>query len=267
MLVARFVASPVFLAALVTILPGMAILWYYLKRYEGMFQDAKMFFGLITGFFAGLFVAAFEFYTNFGASDFQAAAGVGTAFLFFVVGYAFFETGIKSMILGLGRFRTQRDTPYYGVALGMGMGAMVAMMIVANAFRLGEANGTPYTWLTGGAMVMIPVGGMLAHGATGAWVGKGSADGKLWKGWGIGTILQIPILGAYWLWWPSIGRGDLSLAANSFTMLLCLGYGIALLVITQNKVLDHVVPKDIRDKFRRAQRREARAAMAGNEEE
>ncbi len=245
---------------MVTFLPGMAILWYYLKRYEGMFSDRKVFFALIVGLFAGLFVAAFEFYTNFGAADFQAAAGFGTAFIFFTAGYAFFETGIKTMVLGLGRFRAQRDTPYYGAALGLGMGAMIAMMIVATATRAAENAGNPYGWLTGTAMVLIPFGGMLAHGATGAWVGKGSADGKLWKGWGIGTILQVPILGAYWLWWPSIGVGN---ALPIFPVILCIGYGAALLWITQKKVLDEVVPKDVRDKLRRAQRREARQAALG----
>lgn len=255
-----------FLASLVTVIPAIGIIYFMLRRYEGYFDEGKMFFGLIVGLFAGLVVAAFEFVTNFAAPDVIAAAGVGTAFLFFVLGYAFFETGIKAIVLGLGRFRGRKDTPYYGMALGLALGSMVAMMIIANALRAGEAFGTPYNWTKGLAMALIPAGGMLTHGATGSWVGLGSAQGKLWKGWGIGTLLQAPVLLLYWFWWPSIGQGTAPLAAGIGTSVTSIIYGATMLWLTRRKVLDAVVPKDIQDQVRRHNRREQRRVTREGDE-
>lgn len=250
--------SPVFVAAVVTVVPAMAAVWYFLRRYEGYFEDARVFFALIVGFFAGLVTAALELLVfQFGSAPFRLAAGPPAAFLFFVVGYAFFETGVKTMILGLQRFRGRKDTPYYGAALGLGMGAMMAMLITANAIRFGEQSGTPYQPLPFAMMILIPIGSVFAHGATGAWVGKGSADRTLWRGWGIGMLLLLPMLGIYWLWWPSLGHGNVVLLVPS---LLSLVYGVGLLWITRVRILDTVVPKEIQDRIRRDRRREARRA-------
>ena len=46
--------------------------------------------------------------------------------------------------------------------------------------------------------------------------------------------------------------------ANWGPAIIAVGYGIGLLVIARSKVLEYVVPKDIADQVRRAQRRAAR---------
>lgn len=255
--------SPVFVASLVTVVPAMAAVWYFLRRYEGYFDDARVFFALIVGFFLGLATAAIELLVfQFGSGSFRTMAGIGAAFLFFVVGYSFFETGVKTVVLGLRRFKGRRDTPYYGAALGLGMGAMMAMLLTANALRIGEELGVPYQPLSFALMVLIPLGSVFAHGAVGAWVGKGAADDKLWKGWGIGTLLMLPMLGIYWLWWPSLGLGNVVLVVPPVMSIV---YGVALLWITRVRILDTVVPKEIQDQIRREKRREARQGGQGGQ--
>lgn len=252
--------SPVLMASFVTVVPAMGTLWWFLDRYEGLFEDARLFFALIVGFFAGLGAAAFEFYTDFAGASSTAAIGAGTAFIFFVAGYAFFETGIKTMALGLKRFKGRKDTPYYGMALGLGLGAMLALMIVANALRVAEESGNPYQPATFAVMTLIPIGAILAHGATGVWVGVGSSEGKLWKGWGIGTLLQMPMLGVLWLWWPSIGQGNVVVW---FPSIVAIVYGAGLIVITEKRVLQAIVPRDIAKQVRRDIRRQRRLEAAG----
>lgn len=248
--------SPVFISALVTIVPAMAAIWWFLRRYEGYFEDARVFFSLTAGLFAGLVASAFEFYTGFGDSDFVAAAGAGTAFIFFVMGYSFFEAGIKTMVLGLGRFRSRRDTPYYGMAFGLGFGSMVALLVLANAIRISLQPGFhPYTLPAFIFLVLLVVGVVLAHGATATWVGKGSADGKLWRGWGLGMLLQAPVWGTLWLYWPSIGQGNIIVP---FPGILSAVYGAGILLAAQQRILDQVVPQEIKDQLRREKRREAR---------
>ncbi len=272
-------ANPVLIAAPLAILPAAAALWYLLKRYEGYFDDGRVFLSLTFGFFAGL-VAIFLELALFPFQDetFKAQVGAGTAFLMFVFGYAMFETACKLVVLGMSRFRGRKDTPYYGAALGLGMGSMMALGFIALnlnqvPFIAEQLNTTSnqtilpsdvsYQALPFIAMLLVPLGLVFAHGGSGAFVGRYVAKGELWKGWAVGAALQAPGLMALALFWPSIGIGY---ETNIVPGLIAMGYGLGLMAIARSKILDHVVPAEIKDKLRRAQRREARAARRDEEE-
>ncbi len=271
-------ANPVLLAAPIAILPAAAALWYLLRRYEGYFDDGRVFLSLTFGFFAGL-VAIFLELALFPFQDptFQAQVGAGTAFLMFVIGYALFETACKLVVLGTSRFRGRKDTPYYGAALGLGMGSMMALGYIALNLNQAKAfaaafnqtlNGTlapaaQYGTLPFIAMVAVPLGAVFAHGGAGAFVGRYIAKGELWKGWLVGAALQAPALMSLALFWPSMG---ITSESNIIPGVIALGYGLALMAIARSKVLDIVVPQEIKDKLRRAQRREARAEKRDEDE-
>ena len=86
-------------AAVVTIVPALGFLFYLLNRYEGYFEDARVFFALTVGFFAGLVVAFLEnVLFAFDSASFVAQAGVGTAFVLFVAGYALVESAAKTVV-------------------------------------------------------------------------------------------------------------------------------------------------------------------------
>ncbi len=255
--------SPVLLAAPVTILPAVAALWYLLKRYEDYFEDARVFLSLTLGFFLGLLAIALEV-TAFPFQDpeFVAAMGEATAFVFFVAGYALFETAAKVAVLGSRWFRGKKDAPYYGAAMGLGMGAMMALGFVALNVNATEVLGVEYGVSSFLTMASVPLGAVFVHGAVGVYVGKGTGEGRLWRAWFVGALLQMPVLVAYWLFWPSIGRGD---AVVLFPALLSLAYGVGLLWFARARVLDLVVPQHIRDQLRRERRRAARRGDAAGD--
>ncbi len=269
--------NPVLIAAPVTIIPAIGALWYLLKRYEDYFEDARVFLALVFGFFGGLLAVFLEFQLfPFADPRFVASMGPGTAFVFFVAGYALFETGIKTAVLGSRRFRNRKDTPFYGAAMGLGFGAMMALGFVAINLNASEIlseqvlNATTnqtadfgYSTPSFIAMAFVPLGAIFVHGAAGVFVGRSIGNGSLAKGWGIGTLLQMPVLMTYWFFWPSIGRGDVVIL---FPAAMSILYGILLLHITRIRVLDHVVPKDIRDLVRRDKRREQRRQLRDEEE-
>jgi hypothetical protein len=106
-------------------------------------------------------------------------------------------------------------------------------------------------------LVLLVVGIVFTHGATATWAGKGSADGKLWKGWGFATLFQMPVWGLLWAYWPSLGHGNEIVLIPTVTAVV---YGCALLLAAQHRILDRIVPKEIADQVRRERRRALRRA-------
>lgn len=230
-----------------------------LHRYEGFFQDARVFFALVAGFFAGIVVAFLESQFDFAGPDFIASVGLIPALIMFVAGYAFFEAGAKTIVLGLARFRKRKDTPYYAAAFGLGFGAMMALAFVTVALRTADLPQVPdYEMLPFLGLCALFLGSLLAHAGSTVWVGKGSADGKLAKGWLQAAGLQLPILLCVWFYWPSLGQGNQLVIVPAIASLV---YGAGLLVWADTRVLAVIVPPEIRDQVRKEKRREARDEM------
>ena len=244
--------SPALVASVACLIPGLALLFLLLRRYEGYFDDRRLFFSLAVGLFAGLVVAALEnVLFRFNSDDFVAQTSLGQAALFFVAGYALVETLAKLVLLGSRGFRGRKDTPYYGAALGIGMGATLAIQNVALGMeRTGLAGravdwGWVYAFIV---LLVLHVGALAGHGASGVWVGKGTGDGRFWKGLGWGSALQAPFLALRFL--PVGGRSVILEFA-----VLSLAAGVGLVLFTQRRVLDTIVPPEIRDQVRREMRR------------
>jgi hypothetical protein len=245
----------------VTIVPAMGLLWLMLYRYEGYFEDARVFFALVAGFFAGIVVVFLESQFDFAGTLFIDSVGYVPAFIMFVAGYAFFEAGAKTIVLGLSRFRKRKDTPYYAAAFGLGFGSMVALAFVVVALRAAALPTVPdYKLAPFLCMTALFLGGLLAHGGSTVWVGKGSADGKLARGWLQATGLQIPILMCYWFYWPSFGQGNQVVIVPAVASLV---YGAGLLAFADSRILARIVPPEIRDMVQKERRREEREKMRG----
>lgn len=248
--------SPHLIAVPLTIVPAFGLLWYMLRRYEGYFEDARVFFALIVGFFVGLLLAFLEnVIFRFDDPSFIDAAGVAYAFAYYVAGYALLETLAKVVVLGTGRFRRRKDTPYYGAPLGIGCGAMLALQYVALGFQRLQDLDAPFnaeyvTTVT--LLVALAAATVLVSAGSAIWVGRGAAEGRLWNGVLWGALLQMPLLLA--LWTSRIeGVWPVRLSA-----LAAVAYGTVLVVNAQRKILDKIVPPEIRDQVRRERRRELR---------
>lgn len=253
------VASPTLIAVPVTIVPAMGLVWLMLHRYEGYFQDARVFFSLVAGFFAGIVVAFLESQFDFAGPAFVASVGAAPAFVMFVAGYAFFESGAKSVLLGLARFRKRKDTPYYAAALGLGFGAMMALAFVIVSLRASRLAAFPdYELAPFLGMAAVFLGGLLAHGGSTVWIGKGSAEGKLGKGWLQATALQMPILVCYWFYWPSLGQGNQLVIVPAVASVV---YGAGLMAYADSRILARIVPPEIRDMVQKERRRAEREKM------
>lgn len=249
--------NPLLIAAPVAILPAMGALWLHLRRYEGYFEDARVFFALIAGFFAGIVGTYLEqALFPFGDQAFLDEMGPAASFSFFVFGYAVFEAGAMIIVLGLKRFRTRKDTPYYGSALGLGYAAIASLVFLGAALgSAGKEGRAPYGVWTFLVLAAVPIGSIFAHAAAGVVAGVGSAAGRLASGWIKAALVLVPTTMAAWMYLPWIGYGD---KAAIIPALLSLTWGLASYIWVQVKILDTIVPQEIRDQVRRERRRQAR---------
>lgn len=244
--------SPSLVAAIGCLVPAMAGMWVFLRRYEGLFDERRMFFALMAGLFAGLLVFFLE-YQVFRFEDLSRnPALLLYAATYYIVGYTLVEALAKGAVLGLKRFRTRKDTPYYGVSLGLAFGAVVAMQGMNVQLVQGGVMGYPLGQMAWTVLVLLVlwVGVILTHGATAVWVGRGSAQGKLWTGIGIAMLLQAPVLVLRFF----TAEG----AVSVWGALLVLGYGVLVSSWTQRKVLETIIPPEILMQVGRAKRRQQR---------
>jgi len=246
-------------ASVLTLPPALAVLWVYLGRYEGHFAQNRLFFALIVGIFAGI-VLRFGELNFFGFESAQMIAVLGggrtgllLSLLYTALGYAMLHGLLAAAVVGLKRFRTRKDTPYYGASLGLGFGAMWSLTFVEQTLARTWPNGLEFggnAWIIDLGLLLGSVGLVLAHGAAFTWVGKGAAEGRLWKGAGWGALWLAPALGAYWVF-VSYSQSLLPIAGM-------LAWGAIAILQADKRVLDPIVPPELRDKLRKGRRRDAR---------
>jgi hypothetical protein len=250
-------------ASVLTLAPAMGLIYYVLRRYEGYFEQNRLFFALTAGLFAGILVKFLE--TAFFPFDNPAILqGGGPPFTFDTLAYSLAYTtfgfamlaGLAMVaVLGFRKFRTRKDTPYYGVSLGLAFGAMHTMPLFARSVQslVEPSLRTDAAGLVGNTLVLaFATGLVMAHGAAAVWVGRGSAAGRLWTGLVQGSLWLAPAMAISWFWVRTGSPFNLYGAAAS------LGYGVFLTVTTQRRVLDTIVPPEIRDQVRKQRRRAQR---------
>ncbi len=241
-------------ASVLTLLPAMGILFWILHRYEGYFEQNRLFFALTLGIFSGLLLRFLEVYMFQFESQFTVAAtGLFFSFLYTAVGYSLLEALANQAVLGFRKFRTRKDTPYYGASLGVGFGAMWSLQVVTVLIQPVTEPALVLSGLGAAKLlegILLGAGLVLAHAGAAIWVGQGSGEGKLWRGTMVGALWLVPALGIYWY----VVAGSPGL----LPALAMAAYGLLALTQAQKRVLDTIVPPEIRDMVRKERRRAAR---------
>jgi hypothetical protein len=254
------VASPQLVAAVTVLVPAMALVWFYLRRYEGYFEQNRLFFALLVGLFAGTLIRFAEvFLFSFDNPRVYQPTGeltTGTlvySFAYTTLGLAALESLGKTAVLGFKKFRTRKDTAYYGAALGIGFGAMWVMQIVASLLvqSEGQVSLEQVPLIYDFFLLVLAFGLLATQAASAVWIGRGAGEGKLWKGALHGTLWLAPALALYWAF---LHAGD-----QVYTALGALGWGIFAMMYADKRVLQVIVPPEIRDMVRKERRRKARA--------
>jgi len=209
------------------VIPALFILFFTLKGYEGYYKDKNMFLTFVIGMVFG-FVAAFI------QSYF-----LSVIIIVFIL--AMFNQLFKTIILNIGRLHQKKETPIYGLSLGLGFGSSFTPLILIGAS----------TYISEELMVLAiytscTLGYILMHGTTGALIGYGIFENKLTRNLIISVLLEIPIGLLFGLMiYFSNPLNVFYLSILSISMIL---YGLMIFIYVAIKVLPQIKKSKIKEK-------------------
>lgn len=132
------------------------IMWFSLRKYEGYFSEKKLFLSFLAGIAMGFVIIIIEFLTSSASSI--------VIFLLFPL----MEQLSKLMILNHRTFREKKDTPIYGLAVGLGFGS-IFVPISTLVFLRGKVPELTFAVVS----IIIGLALIFLHGATGSMIGYG----------------------------------------------------------------------------------------------
>lgn len=248
------VSDPFLVGVFFGFVPSMGFLYILLNNYEGLFNDKRAFFAYLLGLGGGLLATLLQlFLAPRGSEDVTTAL---VQVVLFGVVYAL----IFAMALNSKRFRGKRDTPFYGVAFGLGFGALTVLFLIGNAVaQLAKTPGSVLVETVSLSYLgLYFMGSILLHAAVGAWIGRGSAT----------RLLLQPILRSALAEAAYLGGFYLLFLEPWGTFVPVVGIALAILLIGRvvKRELDAIVPPEIRREMEIHQRRVARQSMRDSTE-
>jgi hypothetical protein len=230
-------------AFLLGILPGLAILWTSLRRFDRpyvdhtLFDDRRVFGSLAVGLVFGSIASVLAL--NLPRRD---IASLLTALAATIL----FEESFKLVWLNRRSYRGRFDTTFYGVPLGIGA-ATSGVVAAAWLSRI-----TLYAPETLSLLVVYSVSLGLANADTGALIGFGASRQDT-----LGSFLRAIVVrfahGAFLL--PFLLRVDEPFAAISAAT--SVGFVLIVYFYVYRRILPGTLPEEIRRELRREKRRAA----------
>ncbi|MBI4415568.1 MAG: hypothetical protein HY557_01120 [Euryarchaeota archaeon] len=241
-----------FVSGVVGFGPSIAVLYHALRTYDyphtdhAYFESRRVFLGIAVGMVLG---------TVSGGLAVALAAPDLLALVLVLALLALFEEGFKLVYLNRKGYRGRYDTTFYGVAIGIGMSALVA---AGTAYVNGPGLFAP------GRITLVAVfSASLAfiHAATGAVLGFGCSRGDLLPAFVqayAARVLHAAMLIPFFVW-STTGRTDIAIP------LFSLAAATAFTVVVYWYAYGSVLPNTLPPEMRRERRRSFRKATGGDE--
>lgn len=243
------------------VIPAMAILYRVLHRFEGFFDEKRLFKMLMVGMAVGGAVTLVELIAlGFHDPFVLQRRGLRVGVISLAATYPLIEGAAKTAALNWHTLAGRRDTPYYGVAFGLGFGAILTFILVGREFsRLLVAPGFALLThieiaLTSVVLFVLFLSGMILHAVSGALVGKATGERDVLKALGYGAVVALPFYLAYGIFWahPEAWARNLApFASLALAWWLLERFGMG--------TLESIVPEDLAKQVRRDQRKRARS--------
>lgn len=235
-----------FVAFLLGILPGLAILWASLRRFDRpqvertLFDDRRVFGGLAVGLIFGTVASIFTL--SLPTTDFAAfAAAIAVSFVF--------EESFKLVWLNRKTYRGRFDTTFYGVPLGIGAAASA---VVAAAWATVASGASLYVPETMSLVIVYSFGLGLVNADTGALIGFGASRNDTW--WAFVRALAVRFgHGAFLV--PFLLGDRIGEPYAAISAITSLGFALLIYYYVYREILPGTLPEELRRELRRERRR------------
>lgn len=158
------------------IIPALALWFFALKGYEGIYKDKTLFLMFVIGILIGVIAAVARFVVY-----------VYPLTILLIIIFAFFDQLFKTIVLNIGRLQRKKETVIYGLSLGLGFGASFTPFLIL-AGGISEQSTALFLLL----VFIGAIGYTLFHAATATLIGFGIYKGGLIKYLLIAIVLQLP---------------------------------------------------------------------------
>jgi RsiW-degrading membrane proteinase PrsW (M82 family) len=158
--------STMALAGVVGIAPALALMYWTMSRFtypkveRPYFDDRKVFSMFAAGMVIGVIVFAVQ-------------SWFPLELVYVALAFALVEELLKLIILNMPRFHRKLDTAFYGLSLGLGIGATMAFGAAFSVIATLDSVGI----LEWALIAVLAVQYVTLHGSTGATIGTGVVKG------------------------------------------------------------------------------------------
>lgn len=228
-------------AFLLGILPGIAILWLSLHRFDRpyvdrtLFDDRRVFGSLAVGLVFGTLASVFAL--GLPRTDL-------TSLIVVVVASFVFEESFKLVWLNRRSYRGRFDTTFYGVPLGIGA---AASGVVAAAYTSRDILYVPETF---GLLILYSISLALVNADTGALIGFGASQGDTWVAFAWALMVRLAHGAFLFPFLLAVTEPYAAISAGT-----SIGFALLIYTYVYQKVLPGTLPEDIRRELRRERRR------------
>lgn len=218
-----------FEASVAGIAPALVAFYVTFDSYDRVVSDRGLFIALFVGMVLGWIFALPELAGVFFLDpfilgpetnpDLLLRAGVSVATI------AFFQEGIRGLTLNLPAIRGKWQSPFWGIALGLGSGAVFSVVILA----LGRTGGLALPEVA--LNVPFVVAFVLAQGAFGGLIGLGVTEHRAVRGFFIASVAHMgfnALILAERLSGPLLGSPEASQVAHWSLIVAMLAYALYL---------------------------------------
>ncbi|MEA2055305.1 MAG: protease PrsW [Candidatus Thermoplasmatota archaeon] len=196
------------------IIPALALLFYSIKGYDGLYKEKTIFITFVAGIITGFIAIIIEWYT----------IGVG---IFFIILFPMLEQLFKTIALNLRFFHDKRETVIYGFCLGLGFGSIFTpFSIIVLNFN------TDADIILLSLSVLGSIGIILMHASTGICLGYGVYKNNLPKYLIFAIVLQIPVTALVF---------TTTYYATAYLQILIIPYGLAIYWYTTTKIMAKIL--------------------------
>ena len=109
---------PFYLSVLIGFVPSFAILYIVWGKFEGVFNEKRLFWNYFVGWILGILIAIFFLMIKYSVSPYLDMS------ILFVVFFAIFTVLVKFIYLNFPKKLKDYQLPYNGFALGLGIAAL-----------------------------------------------------------------------------------------------------------------------------------------------